>query len=1235
MKNRRRHPRLDTDQPAVLHYRNHTFSGCQIHNFSVGGVYLKCRDSRLNELLQDGYYAESERQQAVLELASERLKAEVAIVYLHGQGIGVCFVDEAQSKELVSYLNSMVQDPPKDPSTAFDPALAHTLMQQMEKMLLDHLRPKLTEFFTESRQALLSSMREPTDNAQESALFFAMTLLEGEEQQISDEFIRLMKRSFHRLLSRETDQPSSDAQQPDELELMEKTEIDRWVVVNDVARQSESELAPSLHTLEVALSYLLQNTVASDRNPLSPQSLLNAMSRVLSGYELNIITFNLILKAFQRTLLADLKSFYEKIQHAFSEQGLKLALISPTPGLKMLPERQGDKPVQVQALPHLSNLFGLKFPRPTDTSPEKRDPLATQHVIESLESLPLRLGSSLLKQLEHLLVEQQDKERLLDPAIRAAIGTGEELVAALQQDPLLPDELKGLLERLEVPIIQAIIKDPALLENSDHPVRHLLKACEGLIPYLGQGKTQMPAKGKSGIAQLLDAVDQGTLAGVDQVTEALEKLQRDRSERFRDNRQLAVSRCEKDECRLLAEQRVRHYLDQELRGKSVSIVLDRLFQFGWTNLLVQTHILQGEKSPAWKAYLRVIEILLKLFQRGVSPLEMTKERIHDLISIIRKGFRDHPVHPQASKRFVIELKQALSQGDQALASFHEQRVSVDDDYLARYCPWDYPAPREEEESPPTSALLETVNAHKVGEWVVVETAGKAWKMFNLAWKNAASNRYLWVDGSGFKALDVSEDRLDEEFGALGERIVPDGAQSIVDRAIDRILLNSYNEIKDESAIDDLTGLMNRRCFERHLRELLAGNDSDSIDHTLILLDLDQFQVVNDLCGFEGGDILLQTVASILLSYQSEEGVVARIADDEFALLIPDTNLETGFQIAESQRRAIEEYRYTWDERLIPVSASLGVVQINRPLEMNTDALLQAAVSACRLAKEAGRNCTRIYTASDSAYQHHKQMIQTIPAIQEALKNDRMVLFSQPIAALKEQPGLHAHYEILLRIMDDEGELQTPQTFIKIAEQYDLMRAVDRWVVTRFFTILEDYAERLYDSAGFSVNLSAKSIADEDFREFLRQQIAASPIPPQQLGFEITETALARDITETAAFMNEIRSMGCSCYLDDFGSGYASFSYLKDLPVNYVKIDGIFVREMMHKPEDMAMVISITELAHFMEKQVIAEFVADEATGRALQDMGVDYAQGYHFGRPKPFTDQLDEIISSHQQIQHG
>jgi EAL domain-containing protein (putative c-di-GMP-specific phosphodiesterase class I) len=342
------------------------------------------------------------------------------------------------------------------------------------------------------------------------------------------------------------------------------------------------------------------------------------------------------------------------------------------------------------------------------------------------------------------------------------------------------------------------------------------------------------------------------------------------------------------------------------------------------------------------------------------------------------------------------------------------------------------------------------------------------------------------------------------------------------------------------------------------------------------------------------------------------------------VLLVGYSLEQGYQTAEILRQAIDEYQYEWKGQLIPVSASVGVVHLS-PTEKRRVDLMKAALAACIMAKQGGRNNTRIYLASDSAYQDQQQIIRSLPVIKEALTKGHMELFVQPIVSLRDDDK-HPHFEILLRIRNESGELECPQAFIAAAEQYDMMRAVDRWVVEAFFQALAPFVDDIESATIFSINLSGKSLGDSEFRNFLKRKILELSNPHVELGFEITETAVVGDLSESAAFMEEIRQLDCFFSLDDFGSGYATFSYMKDLPVDFVKIDGNFVREILNKPADYAMINSITEIAHYMEKQVIAEFVFNDEIAQVLKSIGVDYAQGYHFGQPRPLKDLLGDLV---------
>lgn len=1230
--NRRRHPRLDIDHAAVLEYHGKRFESCRMLNFSKGGVYLQCADARLKALLPDGYFAEYERHEAGLEIVPEGLKARVNIVYYRHQGLGISFHEQDAARmfeALMATLPVNVLNGDKEGAgSEADQALKKKLLHQLRHKTVHYIDSMLPAFFSQAHSDLLARTQENVDSDEASALFFALNSLQQHRADMSRIYQALVAEGFSELLGETPPSRETDSALPSELALVEKQEIDTWILVNDTARRVESETAGALYQLEVALSYLCHDNIRNELNPLSPISLLTAWKKVLDDYEMDIRTIRTILDTFHKTLMGDLSYFYSEMLNLLRREGVAVSPNQVVGRWSIVQPRDGVVGGSVdRSIQHLSSLAHLQ--QPTDTVAQDSGlPVAEQDdVIASLDTLSQIQGVSILQQLEQLLARETAQPTTLPQEARAAIGAGEELVTALCNDPLVAPELRKLLVRLKLLIIEAVLQDPTLLENPEHAVRRLLNAIESMTRYVNV--TQHPSlvreREQARLEEIIKSVEACKIAHVDEVTATLLTLQQDQRERFEKNRELAISRCKKDERLKQAHASTYEVLAERLHDRSVSIAIDKLFDFGWANLLVQTHVLVGEESASWRAYLRVIEILLKLFSGDKSPQEIPDKQIHDLIALIRRGFRDYPVYPEGAKSFAMELHRALTDDSARFDRFVSERIRIDETYLHRqFSGMRKQAADENMAGGVVQHWLDEVDRLETGDWLVLEQSAGDNVILNMAWKDPSSGRCLLVDGEGFKVLDEKREKLARRFEA-GELLpMHNQVQSIIDRAIDRILSSSYNEVRDDSAIDSLTGLMNRRAFELELRKRLTDSSSQGKEHALVLLDLDKFQAVNDLCGFEGGDNLLRTVSDVLVSYLPDDGLVARIGDDEFALLLMDYSLEQGYQTSEILRQVIDEYQYEWKGRLIPVSASLGLVQIESA-EQTPNELLQAALAASIMAKQSGRNCTRIYLPSDSAYQDQQQMVQSLPAIKEALAKGDMVLFAQPIVPLRGDAGLEPHYEILLRIRNASGELESPQAFVRAAEQYDMMRAVDRWVVDAFFTTIAPYVDRVDGGLSFSINLSGKSTGDGEFKEYVKQKVASNPLESIHLGFEITETALVGDISDTAAFIEEIRRLGCSFSLDDFGSGYASFSYLKDFPVDFVKIDGLFVREILNKPADYAMINSITEIAHFMDKRVIAEFVSSAEIAQALSGIGVDYAQGFHFGKPRPLREILKEL----------
>jgi diguanylate cyclase (GGDEF)-like protein len=419
--------------------------------------------------------------------------------------------------------------------------------------------------------------------------------------------------------------------------------------------------------------------------------------------------------------------------------------------------------------------------------------------------------------------------------------------------------------------------------------------------------------------------------------------------------------------------------------------------------------------------------------------------------------------------------------------------------------------------------------------------------------------------------------------------------------------------------DALTGLLNRREFEQRLLAALEEAREGDVNTAVLYLDLDQFKVVNDTCGHAAGDDLMRRIGALIRGRLGHEAVVARLGGDEFGVLLENFSLEHATQIAEDLRQTINDFRFSWMGMPFTVGTSIGVVSIAEGA-FTLEEVLRAADAACYMAKEKGRNRVNVYRADDSEVSSRQGEMEWVARIRRALDDGRLRLFSQQIVSLLPSTKQHTHCEILLRMLDEQGEWVPPARFIPAAEKYGLMPAIDRWVVTNAF---ESYAILAAKTRGLpihtcSINLSGKSIGDDTFLDFLRTQAAIAGVPYNAFCFEVTETAAVENLPKAVHFIEQLRALGCRFSLDDFGAGMSSFGYLKHLPVDYLKIDGGFVKDMLEDPIDRAMVEAINDIGHVMGKKTIAEFVENAATVDALREIGVDYAQGFGVAKPVPF-----------------
>lgn len=432
------------------------------------------------------------------------------------------------------------------------------------------------------------------------------------------------------------------------------------------------------------------------------------------------------------------------------------------------------------------------------------------------------------------------------------------------------------------------------------------------------------------------------------------------------------------------------------------------------------------------------------------------------------------------------------------------------------------------------------------------------------------------------------------------------------------MLEMSKQLRYQARHDDLTGLLNRREFEQRVASAIQTADEENVEHAIAYLDLDLFKVINDTCGHAAGDQLLRTIAGIIRQRIRLADCVARIGGDEFVLLMERCTVEQAQRITTAIRKALEDLSFPWGDKRFKVTASIGLVPIVGRGETVSD-ILSAADAACFMAKEQGRNRVHTSLRTDTELLSRQGEMDWVTRINEALDDARFELMFQAIEPSTAGHLRGLHFEFLIRMRDTDGRLFGPGAFLAAAERYHVITHIDRWVVDAACAWLRGLGGRAGEVELCAINLSGQSLTNEDFLQFTLNQLRALGANASRVCFEITETTAITNLAEAQRFITELKTLGCKFALDDFGSGLSSFGYLKALPVDYLKIDGQFVKDIANDPIDYAMVRSMNEIGKLLGKQTIAEFVENDEIRAKLAEIGVDYVQGYGIAMPRPLA----------------
>ncbi len=431
------------------------------------------------------------------------------------------------------------------------------------------------------------------------------------------------------------------------------------------------------------------------------------------------------------------------------------------------------------------------------------------------------------------------------------------------------------------------------------------------------------------------------------------------------------------------------------------------------------------------------------------------------------------------------------------------------------------------------------------------------------------------------------------------------------------------KIAYQASHDALTDLANRSEFDLYIVHSLKTAHADGAEHALCYLDLDQFKLVNDTCGHHAGDELLRQLGTLLRKHIRHDDFLARLGGDEFGILMHHSTLDHAFIACEKIRNVIRDFNFAWEDKSFSVGVSIGVTAVTST-SGNATELLKEADAACYAAKDKGRNRVHLFRPDDEDLAKRQGEMQWVERINQGLNENRFLLYGQIISSVSgEDQGLH--FETLVRYRDSQGNIIPPGAFLPAAERYNQAPAMDCWVIKTLFSWMSEQADFVDNLELCSVNLSGLSLSDKSMLAFVTNQFKQWQIPPEKVCFEITETAAISNLSDATVFIKKLKELGCLFSLDDFGSGLSSFAYLKNLPVDFIKIDGLFVKDIVEDNIDLAMVRSINEVAHVLNKKTIAEFVENNEILSILKELGVDYAQGYFISKPAPLLELKQHI----------
>jgi len=1252
----RAHKRYEFEHRATLIFGQSAPIQCRIMNYCSGGVLVNL-DTNLAELaaekklnlfgsftLEFEFCINEECQTFVFSSHIRRME---------GKSVGIEFFQppEAAIASLNDFISkrSSINADHTFPSTSTEhPELIDKIYKVEQEFWINILN----QFFEDVDAQLLKLADHAQTNQQQALCFEAINQLKARREK-SENFIG---RHVSEYLNTPVEILKSTELRPgdeeNELKVLDKNIFEDWLEVQMIISAAEADYKPQLQAILQYLSQLYKSDINALNNPLGPHVICQTFRQSMTEGDFPRPILTVIYQCFQRSLNAHIKAFYAEIivlfsskgftattQHQVNAYGTQRQNSATRESTKQTDTSPNGEPTNTKRSQHGQNSYGAlqalkrlqrKESKTALTKPENTyfsldeinnsfSKLSATRISDSDSDIPLR---DIFQESVKNIDSGANRNKQVSSDQLDLVDIVEDLFNLMYKTDELDEEVRIWIRQLRIPLLKVILNEPEFLNNDQHPARQVIDQLVQIGSVDRVSNKSLERTVKKHIDHIVSEYDQNNEIFAT-VSSTLKKLIDRQEHAFKRNAERVAKTYEAQEKLVFAKHHVLSKLVQLLVGRPIPSVTLDLVNEGWRSLLVITCVREGIHSDDLNEFLMLLEAIVMWTQSHDKSSEVGDEFELDLeapaiLELISQQLSNSSAGIIKHDTLLDELKGLLfGEREPTLITIEESDLGFD--ITLEIEPTSVPGKGEPSTEthistiPNNSRWLERVKNMKVGDWVENQDEHKKVKRMRLIWTADDAYKFVFVNHQGMKEIEFDIEGLVQQLDTGTTVLVDENEISFVDKSLFNTVQTVYEQMAFRATHDPLTELIERHEFEKYLNRALTKSKKNSSTHALCYIDVNQFSIINNNHGYEVGDALLKAIA-IRLNKSLANHVVARIGGNEYGVLLNDCNEHEAITATEKLRISINNQPFEIDKKSLDMNISIGFEMISSE-SLNVTTILKHANLACLTSKQNSGNKVVEYQEDDSDQVHHESLMHWVERVDEDLASDSLLVRCQKIAPVGNTVSDSPHYEILLGVLDDDGHLTSPEPFIEAAEQFNRMPKVDRWVVTSALDWMEKNQAKVSKLHGFSINLSGHSINDNDFLPFLLGKIKNSSIPSEKICFEVTETATISSLNYAADFINEVKKTGCKFSLDDFGTGLASYEYLQKLPVDYLKIDGIFIKDIVSNKNNYAMVKSINELGHFLGKETIAEFVENDQILEILKEIGVDHAQGYGIEKP--------------------